>query len=221
MLNFLKIFANLQTLVHEDREAAYRQQVGHLKEVWNDDAYGLERLLRLFLCLAQFIFPLLLLRDIFGRFGAISRKLSVEFYNLLKLFFPLAILYSGLYRYHFIIAVVIYLLSETILHLLNLIFLEDVHAAAVSYRRSILLLLLHYLEVILDFAVIYIGFDLLSEKLSWVSAVYFSLVAGATVGFGDIYAKGTAGQLVVIAQLLICILFVLLFINHFAQRAEK
>jgi len=221
MLNFLKIFANPQALVHEEREAAYQQQVRHLKEVWNDDAYGLERLLRLFLCLAQFIFPLLLIRDIFGRFGAISRKLSVEFYNLFKLVFPLAILCSGLYRYHFIIAVVIYLLSETILHILNFIFLEDVHAAAVSYRRSMLLLFLHYIEVVLDFAVIYIGFDLLNEKLTWVSAVYFSMVANTTVGFGDIHAKGSSGQLVVITQLLVCVLFILLFINHFAQRAQK
>ena len=221
MLNFLKVFVNPQALVHEEREAAYQQQVRHLKEVWNDDAYGLERLLRLFLCLAQFIFPLLLIRDIFGRFGAISRKLSVEFYNLFKLVLPLAILYFGLYRYHFIIAVVIYLLSETIIDILSLIFLEDVHAAAASYRRSMILLLLHYLEVILDFAVIYIGFDLLSEKLSWVSAVYFSLVAGATVGFGDIHAQGPGGQLVVITQLLVCILFILLFINHFAQRTDR
>jgi hypothetical protein len=221
MLNFLKIFANPQALVHEEREAAYQQQVRHLKEVWNDDAYGLERLLRLFLCLAQFIFPLLLIRDIFGRFGAISRKLSVEFYNLFKLVLPLAILYFGLYRYHFIIAVVIYLLSETILHILNLIFLEDVHSVAVSYRRSMLLLFLHYLEVVLDFAVIYIGFDLLSEKLSAVSAIYFSMVLSTTVGFGDIHAKGASGQSVVIAQLIVCVLFILLFINHFAQRAQK
>jgi len=221
MLNLLKIFVNLQTSVHEEREAAYRQQVRHLKDVWNDDAYGLERLLRLFLCLAQFIFPLLLIRDIFGRFGALSRKLSVEFYNLFKLILPLAILYSGLYRYHFMIAVVIYLLSETILHILNFIFLEDVHAASVSYRRSMLLLFLHYIEVVLDFAVIYIGFDLLNEKLTWVSAVYFSMVANTTVGFGDIHAKGAAGQLVVIVQLLVCVLFILLFINHFSQRAEK
>jgi hypothetical protein len=84
-----------------------------------------------------------------------------------------------------------------------------------------LLLFLHYLEVALDFAVIYIGFDLLSEKLSAVSAIYFSMVASTTVGFGDIHAKGASGQLVVIAQLIVCVLFILLFINHFAQRAQK
>jgi len=221
MHKFLKIFVNPKTLVHEDKESAYRQQLKHLKDVWRDDAYGLERLLRLFLSLAQFIFPLLLIREIFGRFGAVSRKLAVEFYNLFKLLLPLAILYSGLYRYHFIIALVIYLLSETIFHILNLIFLADVHAADVSYRRSMLLLFLHYLEVALDFAVIYIGFGLLSEKLSAVSAVYFSMVLSTTVGFGDIHARGTAGQIAVICQLLVCVLFLILFINYFSQKERK
>lgn len=221
MLGLLKIFVNSKNLVHEGRERAYRQQARHLKEVWNGDSYGLERLLRLFLSLVQFIFPLLLIRDVSGRFGAVSRKLAVETYNFFKLAFPVAILYFGLYRHHLVIAVIIYLLSETISHILNLIFLEDVHAAAASYRRSMLLLLLHYLEVVLDFAVIYIGLGLLSEELTWVSALYFSLVAGTTVGFGDIHARGTSGQLVVIAQLSVCVLFVILFINHFSQRTHK
>ncbi|MCM8780538.1 MAG: ion channel [Candidatus Omnitrophica bacterium] len=218
MINFLKIFANFETLSYEEKESAYRQQIRHLKEVWSDNTYGLERLFRLFLCLAQFIFPLLLIRDIFGRCGAISRKIAVEFYNLFKLFFPLIILYFGFYRYPLIVAFVIYLLSETILHILNLIFLEDIHVADISYRRSMLLLLLHYLEVVLDFAVIYIGFDLLSERLSGISAVYFSLVTSTTVGFGDIHAKNTVAQLVVIIQLLVCVLFIILFVNYFSGK---
>jgi hypothetical protein len=51
--------------------------------------------------------------------------------------------------------------------------------------------------------------------------VYFSLVANTTVGFGDIYPKGTGGQLVVISQLLVCVLFIILFINYFSQRTQK
>jgi hypothetical protein len=75
--------------------------------------------------------------------------------------------------------------------------------------------------VVLDFATIYIGFDLLSEKLTAVSAVYFSLVVNATVGFGDIYPNGRTGQLVVISQLLVCILFIILFINYFSQKINE
>lgn len=216
-----KIFVNSYAVSNDKTEAAYAQQILTLKKVWADDTYGLERLLRLFLCLAQFVFPILLVREIFGRWGTIARRVAVEFYIFLKLVFPFLVLYFGLYKYHLVIVIIIYLLSETILHVLNLIFLSDMHSVSVSYHRSMLLLFLHYLEVVLDFGAIYIAYDLLSEKLSWVSAVYFSLVANATVGFGDIVPKGTLGQAVLIAQLLVGILFILLFINYFSQKTDK
>jgi hypothetical protein len=218
MLKLIRILINPQTLSSERAEPAYKQQVKYFKKVWNDDTYGIERITRLALCGVQFIFPILLVRELSGKLGVVSRKLAVELYTLLKLIFPLVVLIFGLYRYPIAIAVVVYLLSETILHILNLIFLYDIHSATVSYHRSLLLLFLHYLEVVLDFSTIYIGFDLLSEALTPVSAVYFSLVANSTVGFGDIHAKGASGQLVVIAQLIVCVLFIILFINHFSQK---
>ena len=218
MLQFIRILINPKILSAEKADPAYRQQVKYLKKVWGDDTYGIERITRLLLCTVQFFFPILLVRELSGRMGVVVRKLTVEFYTLFKLIFPLAVLFLGLYRYPLVIAMVVYLLSETILHILNLIFLYDIHSATVSYHRSLLLLFLHYLEVVLDFATVYIGFDLLSEPLNPVSAVYFSLVANSTVGFGDIHAKGTAGQAVVIAQLIVCVLFVILFINHFSQK---
>lgn len=222
MFIFLKkIFVGAELAIEEKLGSAYKQQTKYLKKVWNDDTYGLERILRLFLCSIQFIYPILLLRDTFGRLGAPFRKLAVEFYTLIKLIFPFLVLSFGLYRYHFVIFIVIYLLSETIFHILNLIFLSDIHFASVSYRRSLLLLFLNYVEVVLDFATVYIGFDLLSETLSPVSAIYFSLVTNTTVGFGDIHAKGTAGQLVVISQLLVCVLFIILFINYFSQKTNE
>ncbi len=221
MSKFLKLFINTDIVAHEKVEPAYKQQIKYLKEVWNDDSYGLERIFRLFLCSIQFIFPILLVRDIFGRFGARWRKLSVEFYALFKLFLPIFVLSFGLYRYKLIIFIIIYLIIETIFHILNLIFLSNIHSISVSYHRSLLLLFLNYLEAVLGFATIYIAFDLLSERLSPISAVYFSLVANTTVGFGDIYPKGITGQLVVISQLFVCVLFIILFINYFSQRSQR
>jgi hypothetical protein len=221
MKRLVRILLNPGAITDERVEEAYRQQVKCLKKVWGDDTYGLERILRLFLCIIQFAFPILLIRDIFGRLGTTPRKLAVEFYTVIKLFFPLLVLIFGLYRHHFVIFIVIYLLSETIFHVLNLIFLSDIHSISVSYHRSFLLLFLNYIEVVLDFATIYLGFDLLSEKLSPVSAVYFSLVVNTSVGLGDIYPKGTGGQLVMIAQLLVCVLFIFLFINYFSQKTQR
>ena len=221
MSKFLKIFINSNLVSREKTYSAYRQQLSHLKKVWDDDTYGFERIVRLCLCLVQFIYPILLIRELSGRFGSVGRKLAVELYTLIKICFPLIVLLTGLYRYNFVIIAVIYFLSETIFHILNLIFLSDVYSLSVSYRRSILLLFLHYIEVVFDFSVIYIGFELLSEKLTWISALYFSLVTNATVGFGDIYPKATAGRIAVIFQLLICILFIFVFINYFSQRLNK
>lgn len=220
-MSLLKVFINPANSSGQKVEEAYSQQVDILRKVWRDDTYGIERVFRLFLCLVQFIFPVLLIRDIFGRFGATSRKLAVELYNILKLAFPFIVLVTGNYHNPVIIGIIIYLLCETILHILNLIFLSDIHAAGASFRRSILLLSLHYLEVVLDFAVFYIGFNLLNQDLTWVSALYFSLVLNTTVGFGDITAKGQFAQMVVIVQLLVCLLFVVLFVNYFSQKASE
>jgi len=150
-----------------------------------------------------------------------GRRLAVEFYAIVKLVLPLVALWLGWYRYPLVIFLVIYLLSETLVHLLHLIFLSDIHSAAVSYRRSLLLIFLHYAEVAFDFAVIYRAFDLLNRPMDAVGALYFSVVATTTVGFGDICAKNTAGQLVVMSQLLICVVFIVVFINYFSQKINE
>ncbi len=53
--------------------SAYSQQIQYLKKVLEDDTYGLERAVRLFICTVQFVFPILLVRDIFGMLGSIPR----------------------------------------------------------------------------------------------------------------------------------------------------
>jgi hypothetical protein len=218
MGNLLKLFINPTSIPREENAEAYSQQVRYLKHVWNEESYGLERLVRLLLCLMQFLYPILLIRDIFGRWGILGRRFAVECYTLFKFIFPLLALFLGWYRQGWIVFLIVYLLSETIVHILHLIFLDDVHAAAISYRRSLLMLLLHYAEVVFDFAVIYMAFDLLTRPMTAMAAIYFSIVATATVGFGDITAKNTLGMAVVSAQLVVCVLFIILFINYFSSR---
>lgn len=216
-----KILIGKKAADEKKADNAYKQQVISLKEIWNDRTYGVERVFRLFLCLVQFIYPTLLVRSIFGGLGTTFRKLAVEFYIIIKLLFPVFVLVSGLYRYNFVIIIVVYLLSETIFHILNLIFLSDIYSVSVSYRRSILFLFLHYIEVVLDFSTIYLGFDLLNKTLTPVSAVYFSFVINTTLGFGEYYPKGSAGQIVAIFQLMIFIMFVVLFINYFSSSSHS
>lgn len=200
---------------------AYAQQLGFVRKVWNEQAYGVERIVRLALCLVQFLFPVLLIRDIFGHWGVLGRKLAVELYTVLKFAFPLVVLWQGWYTHKAVVFLIVYFMSDTFVHILHLIFLDDIHSAVVSYRRSLLLIFLHYIEVMFDFAVIYTAFDLLSRPMGPVSALYFSVVATTTVGFGDITAKNTAGQLVVMTQLLVCVTFIVVFINYFSQKRNE
>jgi hypothetical protein len=213
-----RLFFNPRGMHNAKVSSAYHAQREQCKEIWEGSAFGVERLLQLFLCLLQFVFPLLFIKEVFGRRGSVARKLAVEFYGFLKVIFPLYVLVSGLYRIPAFVYIAVYFLSETILHIVSLVFLADIKELALSSSRALLLLCMHYSEVILDFSVLYIGFNLLSEALTPVSAVYFSVVAATTVGFGDIHAKGGAGQLAVIAQLLICLLFIMVFFNYFSRK---
>ncbi len=205
---------------HEKVASAYRQQAAYLRTVWHDGSFGIERLVRLFLCLSAFLFPLLLIREVAGRWGGIARRLAVEGYTVGKLLFPLAVLAFRWYVHPAVLWGTAYLLAETVLNVVSFVFLCDVIASPISYARSVLLLCLHYLEVVLDFAVFYIGLGVLSEPVGRITAVYFSIVANTTVGFGDIYARGPAGQLLVIVQLGIGVLFVVVLINYFSTKAH-
>ncbi|MBN2120313.1 MAG: two pore domain potassium channel family protein [Candidatus Omnitrophica bacterium] len=218
---FKKIIVSYEALSNEKTINAYTQQLRSLKEIWNDKTYGLERIFRIFLCLIHFIYPTLLVKNISGKFSSLARKLSVEFYIILKLFLPVFVIASGLYRYPVAIILIVYLLSETIFNILSLIFLSDVYPATLSYRRSLLFLFLNYIEVVLDFSIIYLGLDLLNEKLPALSVVYFSFVTNTTLGFGEYYPKPGLGQVVVIFQLIIFILFILLFINYFSSKINN
>ncbi len=217
---FKKIFFGNVSVAGEDIESGYKEQLGYLKKVWEDTTYGVERIVRLVICIVQFIYPTIFIRSIFGIWGVRARKVAVEGYIILKLIFPLIVLSTGLYQHMLVVAIIIYLLTETIFHILGLIFLSDLHPFSISYRRSVLLLFLHYLEVIFDFSVIYSAFDVLNRKLSPLSALYFSFVTNTTLGYGDIYPKDAAGYLTVIAQLIVFIMFVILFIDYFSSKGK-
>src|SRR5215472_13591198 len=85
-----------------------RRQKLNLYKVWNNETHndiGLEKILRLFLIVQQFLYPGIYIRNRFGRQGSTYRKLAIEFYVLLKLLFPLLTLFSGWYSNLFILAI--------------------------------------------------------------------------------------------------------------------
>ncbi|HTI89678.1 MAG TPA: ion channel [Puia sp.] len=198
-----------------------RRQRLNLYKVWNNETHndiGLEKMVRLFLIVQQFLYPGIYIRNRFGRKGSTYKKLAIEFYVLLKLIFPLVSLFSGWYSNIVIQAITGYLLSETIFYIATLFFASEIFDEPRSSRRSILLLFLNYIEISFDFAVIYGGLNLLRGNAhSRLDFVYFSFMTSSTIGFGDIYPTTNPGKYVVILHSIIFLFFIVLFLNFFSR----
>lgn len=86
--------------------------------------------------------------------------------------------------------------------------------------RSVVLAIFSYAQVTLAFAILYLhcGCGCLNVTLHSVSqAVYFSMVTGATVGFGDVYPKDR-GYLLVIWQIAVFVMFVVFALTILISR---
>lgn len=129
--------------------SAYRNLKNNFKRIWDNEKHndiGFEKILRLFLVAVLFIFPGLHIRNYFGKKGLVYRNVAIEFYVLLKTLLPVLFLISGLYKYHIIVYISCYLVSETIFYVASLIFVADMFVKPRSYRRNILMLFFNYLE---------------------------------------------------------------------------
>ncbi|WP_151087968.1 potassium channel family protein [Hymenobacter baengnokdamensis] len=211
------------------KRTAWENQWLNVLRVWrntrHDDA-GIERLIRLKLIWLQYATIGLYVRHFSGLCGLLARKLWVEVYVVLKLLLPLAFLLLGLTRYGCVAVISAYMTLETVIYLASLIFLSDEFSEPISSRRSLSTLLINYVQVSLDYAVIYsysshANPDFLKEPLdSTIKAIYFSFVTSATVGYGDIYPCTGFGQFLVVSQIVLFLVFVALFINFFSSKLQ-
>lgn len=195
-----------------------------IKGVWDGDMYddfGVERVFRLFLISAKLLFPGIYLQWLFGKGEFLAKKLTGEFYVILKTLFPLFVLIYGGSSVPILQVLNVYLLAETLIYIFNKIYVSE-HDTETAHKRSILLLFFNYVEVILAFAVIYSGGNYLNITLNhYIDAIYFSTVCGATIGFGDIYPVTTSGKLIVICQTFTSLSFIVLFFNYFGSKIRR
>jgi len=201
------------------------RRVRNLRAIWNNDHQddiGIERLLRLALALSQFVFPGTYIKHFIGRRGVAWQDLAVDVLVLVKIGFPLAILYFGLEHNTPVFCILLWMLAETMLYVPTLIFASDIFARPRSYRRSMLLLFFNYIEIVCGFGVVYARGQYLNKAAEhWFDPVYFSFITSATVGFGDYYPVTPLGKVLVCIQSTVILVFVVLFINFYSNRIES
>lgn len=193
--------------------------------IWNntyEEDAGLEKLIRLFLSLSQFLFPGMYVKHLFWRQGPLYQDLATELFVLAKTALPLVVLYEGWQFHPVVLLVLCWFMLETVLYIPTLIFASDLFATPRSYRRATILLFLNYLEVVFTFAVFYASGPHLNRGLThWSEAVYFSFVSSSTIGFGDLFPISSLGRSMVMLQSLFHISYIVLFINVFGIRTGK
>lgn len=212
---------------HEGRSNSnvIRKRISNVKSIWHNehqDDVGLEKVLRLFLAASQFAFPGIYIKQICGYRGLQLQELAIDLYILGKIFFPFCLLYFNLELNPIVVSILTWLLLETILYISTLVFASDLFDQPRSYRRSMLLLFMDYLQIVLSFAVLYKTGDHLNQPLiNWFDPIYFSVVTSATVGYGDLHPTTTFGKLLATAQIAIFFIVVMFILNFFSHRMEQ
>ncbi|PRZ23476.1 potassium channel family protein [Flavobacterium granuli] len=200
------------------------KRIQNIKAIWNNthqDDNGLEKLVRLFLSSSQLLFPGIYIKHFAFKKGDEYVDLAVDFYVLLKVFFPLLILINHWQSNVVMLGIMIYLMLETILYIPTLIFASDLFAKPRSYKRAMLLLFLNYIEIIFAYAVLYSCDNYLNKPLEhWFDAIYFSTVTSSSIGYGDFYPATTWGKFLVCTQALLFLFFVILFLNFFSTKIK-
>ena len=212
------------------KQSELEEQWLSIQIAWNNRHhrdFGLERITRLFLLFSQYLFPGLYLKHLFGRFGTLQKKLAVEAYVIFKTLLPFTVLYHGWYAHGLFARVSMYMILETILYLATLIFFTHDRRAPQSYRRSLTTLVFNYIQIVLDYSVIYAvavsanpNFFNVSN-VSPMQIIYFSFVTTTTVGFGDLVPLTSTGQVLVISQMFLFFLFAALFFNFFLSKVRE
>jgi len=115
----------------------------------------------------------------------------------------------------------LYLLLETVLYIPTLIFASDLFSKPRSFKRSILLLFLNYVEIIFAFAVLYSCGNYLNKPFTnSFDAIYFSTITLSTIGYGEFYPVTLVGKILASSQAILFLFFAILFLNFFTTKIK-
>lgn len=224
-MNFLKkLLVGKINHANRNKISPIKKTLMNIKAIWNNDHEednGIEKIVRLFLSSSQLLFPGIYLKYFANKLGSEYKDLTMDFYILFKVIFPILILQNNWQTNNLIIYLSVYLLLETVFYIPTLIFASDLFSQPRSYKRSMLLLFFNYIESVLSFAVFYRTGNYLNAPLTnWFDAVYYSFVTSSTIGYGDYYPITQTGKIFTIFQVFLFLLFVILFLNFFSSKIK-
>lgn len=201
-----------------------QKRILNISSIWNNDHHddnGIEKLVRLFLAMSQLLFPGIYIKYCWYKISYEYQDLVMDIYVILKVMFPFLILINSWQENRILIAIMVYVLLETVLYIPTLIFASDLFAKPRSYKRSMLLLFFNYVEIVVAFGVLYtLGSNMNQPFHHWFDPVYFSIVCSSSIGFGDYYPVTTYGKVLVSIQAMFFLSFVVLFLNFFTTKIK-
>lgn len=203
------------------------------KDIWNNSfpepsqALGIERILKIILVLSQFLFPSIYFRAIFGKRGKLSKHLGVELYVVLKFIISFIILLFQPYNNKIGCGIMIfwsfYMIAETLFYTSNLLFSEDVFAKPHSDKRNLILIIIDYLALNVDFANLYLLLNYVKSNCLIINkpidGLYFSFITSLTIGYGDL-TPVEQGRWLVVIHSFVMLLFGVLFLNFYLSRVS-
>ena len=201
-----------------------QKRIQNIVSIWNNDHHedsGIEKIVRLFLSSSQLLFPGIYLKYVANKLGHEYQDLSMDIYIIFKVIFPFLILYNQWQSNNYFLAIMIYVLIETVLYIPTLIFASDLFKRPRSYKRSMLLLFFNYIEIVVSFAVLYtLGNNMNKPFTHWFDPIYFSIISSNSIGFGDFFPITTYGKILVSLQGMFFLSFVVLFLNFFSSKVK-
>jgi hypothetical protein len=222
---FKKLLLGKVSMKDKPRVDPIQKRILNIQSIWNNDHQddnGIEKMIRLFLSISQFIFPGVYIKYILYKTKFEWQDLAMDIYILAKLLFPFFVLLNQWQHITVLIALIVYFLVETILYIPTLIFASDMLSKPRSYNRSMLLLFFNYIEIIVAFGVLYsCGNNMNIAFITWYDPIYFSIVTSSSIGFGDYYPVTTFAKILVSIQALFFFTFVVLFLNFFSAKMKS
>lgn len=192
-----------------------------LRHEWvRTDSVGLVRFLRLLICLALFFLPTIYIDLLVPNKSKAGVALAREIYYATVIIFLAVTLLKGWHSSSFVVFLTIYFIADILVHLTGQVFVWG--GQSIDPSRSLLLAVINYFEIAMAFAIFYRHWDCLSPRpLSGTQALYFSIVTGATVGYGDVLADTPVGKRLVILQIATSFLFVAIFLSTLLGRTAS